>query len=121
MRYSIGKVGEDWVVMNKGEPDLRFKPFKDDMTFRAVSEVLEELERIDRVKEELPQPMENKGEKVKHLIETLFPSTAQLLKEAKCPLCGQPVRPEEFRDSKSRKEYGISGMCQECQDEVFGK
>ena len=25
-----------------------------------------------------------------------------------------------FRDDISRKEYSISGMCQSCQDEVFG-
>lgn len=27
---------------------------------------------------------------------------------------------EYFRDLRSVKEYGISGMCQECQDSVFG-
>lgn len=26
---------------------------------------------------------------------------------------------EEFRDELSRKEYQISGLCQNCQDEVF--
>jgi len=25
-----------------------------------------------------------------------------------------------FRDLKSAREYGISGMCQACQDSVFG-
>jgi uncharacterized CHY-type Zn-finger protein len=25
-----------------------------------------------------------------------------------------------FRDTLSRKEYGISGMCQACQDDIFG-
>lgn len=25
----------------------------------------------------------------------------------------------EFRDEISRREYGISGLCQKCQDEVF--
>jgi hypothetical protein len=34
-----------------------------------------------------------------------------------CPMCGQPAI--EFRDSLSRKEFGISGMCQACQDTVF--
>ena len=27
----------------------------------------------------------------------------------------------EFRDEKSRKEYSISGLCQKCQDSVFGE
>jgi len=26
----------------------------------------------------------------------------------------------DFRDDLSRKEYSISGMCQDCQDSVFG-
>lgn len=26
-----------------------------------------------------------------------------------------------FRDELSKKEYRISGMCQDCQDRVFGK
>ena len=25
-----------------------------------------------------------------------------------------------FRDALSRKEYTISGLCQECQDDIFG-
>lgn len=32
--------------------------------------------------------------------------------------CGEPVT--GFRDALSEREYGISGMCQNCQDEVFG-
>lgn len=35
-----------------------------------------------------------------------------------CVTCGGPVG--EFRNELSRKEYGISGMCQKCQDSVFG-
>ena len=27
---------------------------------------------------------------------------------------------DTFRDELSRKEYGISRLCQKCQDEVFG-
>tara|TARA_Y100000004_G_scaffold195896_1_gene264243 strand:+ start:139 stop:345 length:207 start_codon:yes stop_codon:yes gene_type:complete len=27
----------------------------------------------------------------------------------------------EFRDELSRKEYGISGLCQPCQDGIFGE
>ena len=28
-------------------------------------------------------------------------------------------RQKEFKDELSRKEFGISGMCQQCQDETF--
>jgi hypothetical protein len=32
--------------------------------------------------------------------------------------CGKAITP--FRDEKSAAEYRISGLCQTCQDEVFG-
>jgi len=39
-----------------------------------------------------------------------------------CPLCGEAIIVEsEFRDTLSLKEYKISGLCQICQDKVFGK
>ena len=34
-----------------------------------------------------------------------------------CPTCDEEVGP--FKDDLSRKEYGISGMCQPCQDMMF--
>lgn len=34
--------------------------------------------------------------------------------------CGMPVTHLSFRDSLSRKEYAISGLCQTCQDKIFG-
>ena len=35
-----------------------------------------------------------------------------------CTLCPRPA--DKFRDALSEKEYRISGMCQVCQDSVFG-
>ena len=35
-----------------------------------------------------------------------------------CVKCG--AHDLEFRDELSRKEHGISGLCQGCQDEIFG-
>jgi len=32
--------------------------------------------------------------------------------------CGLPITP--FRNEISRREYTISGLCQKCQDEIFG-
>jgi len=38
-----------------------------------------------------------------------------------CVTCGsEAVKPEDFRDDISRKEFGISMMCQCCQDQIFG-
>ena len=36
-----------------------------------------------------------------------------------CPTCGEKVG--SFKDGLSQKEYEISGMCQQCQDETFGE
>tara|TARA_Y100000310_G_scaffold289567_1_gene316058 strand:- start:853 stop:1062 length:210 start_codon:yes stop_codon:yes gene_type:complete len=35
-----------------------------------------------------------------------------------CMTCDGEAK--EFKDDLSRKEYGISGMCQACQDATFG-
>ena len=36
-----------------------------------------------------------------------------------CPFCGKDMTNPTFRDEKSRKEFMISGICQECQDDFF--
>lgn len=38
-----------------------------------------------------------------------------------CPICKDAVKEEDFRDALSLKEFNISGMCQGCQDKIFGK
>lgn len=39
-----------------------------------------------------------------------------------CVFCGKPVDPKkDFRNAISLKEFEISGICQACQDGVFGK
>lgn len=35
-----------------------------------------------------------------------------------CAMCKKPAK--GFRDARSLKEFTISGMCQECQDRIFG-
>lgn len=37
----------------------------------------------------------------------------------KCTWCGKEVG--TFKDALSKKEYGISGFCQSCQDDTFGE
>lgn len=38
-----------------------------------------------------------------------------------CVCCkSKNIKPEDFSDALSRKEFQISHMCQECQDSVFG-
>ena len=35
-----------------------------------------------------------------------------------CAMCKKPTK--GFRDARSLKEYTISGLCQPCQDRLFG-
>lgn len=43
----------------------------------------------------------------------------KLFEEGKCTSCEKEVNKKEFKDQLSRKEYTLSGMCQECQDGYF--
>lgn len=63
-------------------------------------------------------PMENKSPEMKSLIEGVFPGTMAAIAAHKCAMCKQDVG--EFRDAISEREYEISGICQKCQDSLFG-
>ena len=41
-------------------------------------------------------------------------------KNGKCPFCGEEIDESKFRNPISKKEYEMSGLCQKCQDEVYG-
>lgn len=43
----------------------------------------------------------------------------QTVASAMCVWCNEPDM--NFRDALSKKEYTISGLCQKCQDKVFGE
>jgi len=49
---------------------------------------------------------------------SLDPGASLLVQGGFCPLCGQSA--DEFVDDLSLREYGISGLCQSCQDQTFG-
>lgn len=62
-----------------------------------------------------------KSPKITTFLENSFGRTTAIESDRCIPEpmgCGGPAI--EFRDDLSRKEYTISGLCQECQDEVFG-
>ena len=41
-------------------------------------------------------------------------------KDPICVFCGSnKIKPEDFKDDLSRKEFTISRMCQVCQDSIF--
>jgi Zn-dependent M32 family carboxypeptidase len=57
----------------------------------------------------------------KNVLKTFgFDTEVERVETKRCPFCGMPVNDEDFRDELSRKEARISGICQLCQDEVFG-
>ena len=37
-----------------------------------------------------------------------------------CPTCSEPINMADFKDALSKREFEIGGMCQACQDMVFG-
>ncbi|WP_405298420.1 hypothetical protein [Methanobrevibacter sp.] len=49
------------------------------------------------------------------MLAEMFERTAN----GKCPFCGKDMTNATFKDEKSRKEFEISGICQECQDIHF--
>lgn len=57
---------------------------------------------------------------VDKLAKSLFGrSNSEAQAEQVCVMCGASVV-NGFRDSRSEKEYRISGMCQKCQDDFYG-
>jgi len=58
-----------------------------------------------------------KAPEVKAFIDALFGRSAAIETDH-CSNCHKEAI--EFRDEKSYQEYRISGLCQVCQDDVFG-
>ena len=61
----------------------------------------------------------------------IFPKASENIQYKRCPCCKKIINSGKtfakdgtisspFRDDLSRKEYSISGMCQDCQDVLFG-
>lgn len=50
----------------------------------------------------------------------VMPGAALKINSSNCPTCGKSIVEAEFKDALSVKEFGISGMCQACQDSIFG-
>ncbi|GAH25063.1 unnamed protein product [marine sediment metagenome] len=50
-----------------------------------------------------------------------FGEEVDRVKEGKCSLCEKEIDTVfAFRDGASKREFAISGLCQECQDKTFG-
>jgi hypothetical protein len=69
----------------------------------------------------MSKPMENKSPEIINAIETVFPGTKEAINNCKCPMCKSTIDiNRDFRDTLSQREYLISGLCQNCQDQIWG-
>lgn len=61
-----------------------------------------------------------KAPEIDSLIKNVFGADrTKSIKEDVCAWCKNPAN--SFRDETSKNEYRISGLCQKCQDEIWGK
>jgi hypothetical protein len=49
----------------------------------------------------------------------IFKNEKELIKKGICPFCKTKIKEKDFKCIHSKKEYYISGLCQECQDLIF--
>jgi hypothetical protein len=74
---------------------------------------------IQLTKETTVEPS-HKSEAVEADIKRIFGiDRRESIRQGICPMCDSPA--DVFRDSLSRKEYMISGLCQACQDIAFAE
>lgn len=62
-----------------------------------------------------------KAKPIEDFLEGNFGRTSSIRADRCIPApigCGKEIK--GFRDELSKKEYQISGLCQECQDSIFG-
>jgi len=48
-----------------------------------------------------------------------FTNEVNKVEKGICPFCNKTIDVSQFKDTLSLKEYKITGICQECQDEIF--
>ena len=48
-----------------------------------------------------------------------FSEEMKMVENRQCPLCGEKININDFKNDLSIKEFTISGMCQKCQDKIF--
>ncbi len=91
--------------------------FKDQVMYYESDDT---LNRFRDIYDELAPIRGPNDSKQKLLTNMGFSRQVDNIKSGRCATCSNPVNgSQDFRDALSIKEYGISGMCQRCQDEVF--
>ena len=69
---------------------------------------------FDKKRQALKKPDKNKP------AWKMMPKSWEKIKQDKCPTCPKDIKEKDFTSPLSKKEYSISGMCQDCQDDTFG-
>ena len=65
----------------------------------------------------------NKAPEIEAFLSSLINSPLtreETIEQGICSGCGSDVLDTTFRDELSFKEFTISGLCQKCQDDIFG-
>ena len=50
-----------------------------------------------------------------------FGEEVEAVERGNCPLCKHKVDENEFRNEVLRRKFSVSGLCQSCQDDIFGQ
>jgi len=53
------------------------------------------------------------------MTEVGFEEEVKLVEEGRCPFCKRVIDANDFKSDDSRREYLISGLCSDCQDQIF--
>ena len=67
-----------------------------------------------------PQPSEKAPALDAFITSLLGIDRKESIETKTCATCNADVELDSFKDKLSLKEFHISGMCQHCQDSVFG-
>lgn len=66
-------------------------------------------------------PASNKSRAMEETLDTFSRECFGTDRRKTCAICpSTKIGRDDFRDDLSRKEYGISRLCQACQDSIFG-
>ena len=76
-----------------------------DKEYFTASELTERIEIANRYSEVRNKP-----------VFKIFPETLESVAKKICPTCGEEIT--DFKDTISRKEFEITGICQACQDKI---
>lgn len=65
-------------------------------------------------------PKSNKTPRMQKVVSSLLGFDFNIYDRPDCGMCGhRNLMPSDFRDELSIKEFGVSRMCQACQDAIF--